>query len=198
MELDDLKYDWEILNKQLEKEAVLNTLIVNKIIEQKYYSDLKKIILPELLGSAICILSAVYLVVNLNKLDTIFFKLTGIVAILILIVLPILSVMSLQKFKFMENLTDPIVEMLAKFSSQKKQFYKFQRLNLTLSSLLLVCTIILMSKLFSTNNSMAYKYYWIYSFSAGYIFLLFSSKWVMRYYNKSLNKTEALLNGLDS
>ncbi len=198
MELDDLKRDWELLNKQPEKEVVLNKLVVNKIIEKKYYSNLKKIILPELLGGAICILSAVYLVVNLNKFDTAFFKLTGIVAIFILIMLPILSIISLGKFKFMGNMNNPVVEMLTIFSSQKKQFYNFQRLNLTLSSLLLVCTIILMSKLFSTNNSLAYKYYWIYSFSAGYIFLLFCSKWVMRYYNKSLNKTEALLNGLDS
>ena len=198
MELDDLKRDWELLNKQAEREAVLKPLVVNKIIEQKYYSNLKKIIIPELTGDAICFLCALYLSLNLNKFDTTFFKLTVIVAILILIVLPILSLMSVRKFKFMENLTDPVVEMLAKFSSQKQQFYKFQRLNLMLSSLLLVCTIMLMSKLFNTNNSTAYKSYWIYSFSAGYIFLLFCSKWVMAYYTKSLNKTEDLLKGLNS
>ena len=198
MELDDLKRDWESINKHSDMNTKLNAQIIDKVIAQKYQSNLKKIIIPELIGDAICLLSAIYVGANLNKLDTVFFKTIGIMAILLLTVLPILSIMSVRKFKFKENVNEPIVEMLAKFSIQKKQFYNFQRVNLILSNLLLVFTIILIPKLFAGNNWVVSKNYWIYSFSVSYIFLLFSSKWVMRNYNKTLQKTEDLLQSLDS
>ena len=44
-----------------------------------------------------------------------------------------------------------------------------------------------------TNN----KYFWIFAFPVGYLFLLFFSKWVNKYYNTSLKKAEELLKEIE-
>jgi len=40
------------------------------------------------------------------------------------------------------------------------------------------------------------KYFWTFSFTLGYIFLLFYSKWVSKHYNKILSQAEELLKEL--
>jgi hypothetical protein len=196
MELDDLKNTWDDINSRVKTQQHLNTEKINQMIKSKYYSKLKRIAYPEIVGVIICVAAAVYIVLHFSKLNTVFLQGTGIVSILLLLLQPALSLLSLSQFSITGAVTKTYTETLKDFAVKKLRFYKLQKMNVTLSYLLLVTTIVLISKFFNGKDITNSKYFWIFSFSLGYIFLLFYSKWVTRYYKKTLRQAEDLLKEL--
>ena len=192
MELDDLKRSWGEVSTQ----AKIDTKMIDQITKSKYKSSLKKIIYPEIIGVIICILGAIYIGLHFDKLDTNLLKGTGVLAIVILVLLPVISLINLLQFNNIGDLNKPYSETLKDFVTQKNRFHKLFKINSTLSYLLLVTVIVLLSKLFGENDITKSKYFWIFSFSFGYIFLLFYSKWVAKYYKNTLQEVENLLNDL--
>ena len=189
MELDDLKNDWEsILNPN-----TLTTKAINQMTQKKYASKIKKIKYPELIGGVICLLGIGCIGFNFNKLDTFFLQSTGVLMMLLLVVLPAISLISLHQFNTTEDLSKPYVETIKQFAIKKLRFQKYQQANALLCYLLLVAIIILMPKLSNGKDITYSKTFWIFAFSFGYLFLLFFSKWVKKFYNKSLNEAEQLL-----
>ena len=165
--------------------------------QTKYYSNLKKIAYPEITGIIICLIGASFIALNFYKLNTTFLQGAGIVAILLLLILSIISLLSLRPFR-PGDVNKPYAETLRKFTIQKIQFLKLQKINIILSYLLLVTIIISLSKFFGGKDIAYNKYFWILSFSFGYIFLLFYSKWVLRHYSKTLRQLEEVLKELQS
>lgn len=196
MELDDLKKAWEDISNQVNKNESLNPQIIDQMTKNKYQANLKKIAYPEFAGVLICLMGAIYIAFNFGKLDTYFLQITGVVSIMLLLILSVLSLLSLQKFNRNIDLNKSYAETLKVFAVQKLQFHKFQKINVTLSYLLLVTTIILFSKFFAAKDITDSKYFWTFSFSLGYIFLLFYSKWVTKYYKNTLRQAEELLKEL--
>lgn len=196
MELDDFKNS---LNRESNEEAQhLTPKIIDQMIERKYYSKMKRIAYPEYIGVAICLLAATFIGLNFYKLDTPFLKATGIVSIFTLLIISIISLVSLRAFNNIRDVNKPFVETLKTFATHKLRFYKLQKVNVVLSYLLLVTIIVLISKLFNGIDVTGNKYFWIFSFTFGYIFLLFYSRWVMKYYKKTLLQTEELLKELSA
>jgi hypothetical protein len=197
MELDDLKNTWDNIN-QSEKQPHLTPKIIDQMIQKKYNSKINKIAYPEITGIMICLIGTVFIGVNFYKLDTSFLQTAGIVSILLLVMVSVISLISLRKLNITEDVNQPYAETLKKFASQKLQFYKLQKINSTLSYLLAVTIIILLSKLFNGRDIAESKYFWLFSFTFGYIFLLFYSKLVSKSYKKTVNQAEELLKELQS
>jgi len=189
MELDDLKNDWESATTQHR----LTTKVIDQMIQKKYASKIKKIKYPELIGGIICLLGLGFVVFNFNKLDTVFLQAIGVLTMLLLIIQPAISFLSLKQFNTTDDLSKPYVEIIKQFAIQKLRFQKYQQVNAFLCYLLLVTIIILLPKLFYGKDISYNKSFWIFAFSFGYIFLLFFSKWVKKFYNNSLNQAEELL-----
>jgi hypothetical protein len=198
MELDDLKNTWEDLNNHAAKQQNLTFKMIDQMTQTKYNSKLKKIAYPEITGVIICLMGASFIGLNFYKLDNTFLQGVAIASILLLLTLSIISLLSLQQINMPADINKPYTETLRKFAVQKIQFHKLQKINITLSYLLLVTIIILFSKFFAGKDITDSKYFWIFSFSAGYIFLLFYSRWVLRHYNKTLRQMEELLQELKS
>jgi len=199
MEIDDLKDTWDQLNNQVKKGKDLNPEVMNQFTKARYNRGLKKIIYPEIIGLIICLLGATYIEFNFNKLDTIFFQATGIAAVVVLFTLSVISLVSIRRLDGTGDVSIPYAAALKIFAMKKMQFLRLQRINLTLSYLLLVAIIILLPKLFGTRNLISDNpYLWTFSFTIGYIFLLFFSKWVFKSYSKTLQQTEELLEELAS
>ena len=192
MELDDLKNTWT----ELSGEAKIDTKIIEQTTKSNYKSNLKKIVYPEIVGVLVCLLGAVYIGLHFDKLDSNLLKGTGILAIVLLVLIPVISLISLLQFNTIGDLNKPYSETLADFATQKIRFHKLLKVSTLLSYLLLVMVIILLSKLFGENDISSSKYFWIFSFSFGYIFLLFYSKWVTKQYRNSLQQAENLLKEL--
>lgn len=198
MELDDLKNTWQDITNQVSKQQHLTPQKIDQMTKNKYDSTLRKIAYPEIVGILICLAGAVYIMLNFGKLNTVYLQVTGIVSILLLLILSAISFVSIRRLNTAVDLDKPYAETLRDFATQKIKFHKLQKINITLSYLLLVTIIILFSKFFSGKDITDSKYFWTFSFSFGYIFLLFYSKWVSKYYRSTLRKSEDLLKELIS
>jgi hypothetical protein len=195
MEFDDLKNTW---NNQSDKTQQQNLTfkIIDKMTQTKYNSKINKIAYPEIIGSVICLIATIFIGLNFYKLDTIFLQGVGVISILVLLTLSVVSFLSLRQLKIPNDFNKPYAETLKILATQKLEFYKLQKINMTLSYLLLVTVIILLSKFFSGKDITDSKYFWTFSYSFGYIFLLFISKYVTKFYKNTLRKSEELLQEL--
>ena len=196
MELDDLKSTWNDAKSRGQKQQPLNPETLKKMSGQQYRSTLKKITIPEMGGSLVCLAATVFIGVSFDKLDTVLLQGAGVLSILLLLLLPLISALSTGQLRSTGNVTKPYAETLKAFARQKIWFIKLQKLNVALSYLLLVTIVVLMSKLFGGDNLSDNKYFWLFSFTIGYLFLLFYSRWVGQYYRKTLRQAEELLREL--
>ena len=195
MELNDLKTTWQN-ESNTSNQNNLTTLIIDKMTKEKYQSKIKKITFPEIIGSIICVTAAGFIVLNFNKLDTTVLQAVGIASIIILLIISTLGVLSLQQLNIKKDLNKPFAETLKIFAKQKLAFYKLQKINIILCYLLMVIIIVLLPKLFGNKDITEYEYFWLYAFSTGYIFLFLLSKFVSKFYKKTLQQTEELLKDL--
>jgi hypothetical protein len=195
MELDDLKSTWNSQNSNTEQQN-MTYKIIDQMTQEKYKSKIKKITYPEFIGSLICLTAAVFIVISFYKLDTTFLQGVGVLTIILLLLLPVISFLSLRQLTMAENVNKPYAEALKAFATQRLKFYKLQKANIVLSYLLLVTIIILLSKLFSGKDITNSKYFWTFSFTIGYIFLLFFSTVVSKFYKNTLRQAEELLQAL--
>lgn len=193
MELEELKMDWDSATNQTGKQNMLTSKIITQMTQKKYQSKIDKVKYPEMAGAAGCIFGLGFIVFNFNKLDTAFLQSIGVLAILLLAALPALSYLSLARFSAARNLDKPYVEAVKQFTTQKLRFLKYQKMNALLSYLLLVAVIILLPKFFYGKDITFSKLFWTLAFSFGYIFLLFFSNRVKKFYSSSLKQAEELL-----
>lgn len=198
MELDDLKNDWELATYQANKQNILTSKTITEITQKKYQSKIKKIKYSEFIGGIICLLGSSFIGINFNKLDTIFLQIVGVITILLLIIIPTLSFLSLKQLNSVDNFDKPHIETIKQFANQKLQFIKYQKINALLHYLLLVTIIILLPKFFYGKDITFNKLFWVFAFSIGYIFLIFFSKWVKKFYDTMLKKAEELLKEVEA
>lgn len=198
MELDDLKKSWFEVNNQTENQPKLTLKKIEQMTQKKYNSNIRKVVYPEVGGALVCLTGAAFIAYNFNKLDTGLLQSTGIASIFLLFTLTICSLFSLSQFSKTGDLNQSHVETLKKFALQKLQFLKLQKINVILCYLLLVTVLVLFPKLFNGIDLSNNRYFWIFSFTFGYIFLSIYSKWVMNYYRKTLQETKELLEALVS
>ena len=198
MEIDDFKNTWDEMSKQVKEKQNLNPKMFNKMSERKFTSNLQKIAIPEIIGGVICVGCAIYIGFQFKLLDTALFKIVGVVSILLLIVLPAISLFSIQQLYKSTDISKSYAETLKEFAVQKMNFWKLQKLNITLSYLLLAVVIILVTKFFGNHTNDENAYTMIFGFCFGYVVLLFFSKWVFKKYNKIIQQTEYLLNELSA
>lgn len=198
MELDDFKNTWGEMTDRVKEKQNLNLKMFDKMSKIKFHSSLKKIALPEILASVICISCAVFIGFSFDKLNTVSFQIVGVVSILLFVILPAISLLSIQQLYKSGGINKSYADTLKEFAVQKIKFCKLQKLNFTLSYLLLATVILLSTKLFGRNEIADNKYFFITVFGFGYIILLSLSKWVFKSYNKTIRQTEDLLNELAS
>jgi hypothetical protein len=197
MELDDLKNSWDAASKPTNQKEILNAKMIEQMTQIKYKSRLRKIINHETLGTLFAFGGVAYIIVNFNKLTTPFFQGIGIVTALILIVLPIISLVLLNQLNSVGDLSRTYAETLRTFALQKLRFIRFQQLSVVIASMLMVFVILLMPKFTGGPSLNEKKYFWAITISIGYIFLSFFSRWVIKYYSRTLTQAEELLKELE-
>jgi len=198
MELDDFKNTWDDLSDNVRVNQNFNLKQFNKMNKTKFQSSLNKILLPEILGTIFCIGFAIYIGYNFTKLETITYRIVGIVTVLLLVILSVISLMSVLPLYKIADFTKSYSETLKNFATKKINFYKLQKLNLLLGYLLLVGVIVLSTRLFGRNEITDSKYFFVFTFIFGFSFFLIFSKWVANNYKKSIRKAEDLLKELSA
>ncbi|MEJ7827221.1 MAG: hypothetical protein WKF91_03470 [Segetibacter sp.] len=197
MELDDFKKDWQSAIDQKQTPNILTSKVIDQITQNNYQSKIRKIKYPELTGAFICIIAICFIVFNFEKLDTLILQIVGVTAILLLTIITSLSLLSFRQFNS-DNLKKPHIEIIKQFAKRKLRFVKYQNINAFLNYMLLVTIIILLPKFFSGKDITLNKPFWLVALPIGYIFLIFFSKWVKRYYGNSLREAEELLKEVEA
>lgn len=197
MELDELKNIWDEAGNPTEMKTLLNHKTIEKMTQQGFRSRLNKVIFHEALGTVFAFGAVIYMIVNFNKLTTPFFQAMGILTILILVVLPIISLVLLWQINSTGDLNRPYAETLKTFATQKLRFIRFQQASVLAAYILLVFVILLMPKFTGGHSLKDNKFFWAGTIAIGYIFLSFFSRWVIKFYSKSLSQAEELLKELE-
>lgn len=196
MELEEMKNLWEGMSKKVEKQELLTKNLLEKVTEQKYHSKLNKIRYSEMIGTIICYLGAVYLIMNFVKIDPLAEKIFAIIAIGLLLTLPVISLRSLNRMQNLPISSKTYLDTLNDFGKRKMRFQKFQKLNVSLGLFLLIVAIPVLSAIKGVDLSET-EHFWTLTFPISIIAFLGFAFWVFRSYKKSLEATEKLLSDIN-
>lgn len=192
MELEEMKTTWEQLSKRVEKQEILNQQIINKMTKEQYQSNLKKIALPEFVGTIICYMGAAYLAVNIPKLDETLMQFFGGIAIILLLILPVISLQSIRAMRKVNPTSHTYFEAIQVFGEQKLKFQKLQILNVSLGMFLMLIGVPVLLAIQGKSLNPT-PLFWMLFFPIGVGFFLGFAYWVLKYYNKALKATEKML-----
>lgn len=198
MDLQDLKNEWDAVNHSTGSAPISTNRIMDAITQKKYTIMIKKIKYAEWTGSFVCVCAAGYVLFNFGKLEAMYLQGIGIITVLLLLLMPAIGLLSLQRLNVSHSTGLPHTEALKQFALQKIQFWKLQRLNFLLGFLLLVATVVLLPVLVNGKNITKDNYYWVLAFPVGYLFKLFAERLAKRYYRNSLQQAETLLKEIET
>jgi len=197
MELDDIKDTWNEMDNFVNRQIDLKPNKFDHMNRLKYRLSLKKIIIPELAGDIVCLITAGFIGFRFYTLDNLAYQIVGIGSILLLLFLPVLSIMSILPLYKAIDYNSSFAGALKDFETEKIRFCRLQKLNLLLSHLLLVMMLLLLTKLFGKHEVTQSPYYFIFSFGIGYIFLSFVSRRIYRSYSKTIRNAQDSLKDLE-
>lgn len=192
MELEEMKTTWEQLSKRVEKQEILNQQIINKMTKDQFQTNLKKIALPEYIGTIICFLGAAYLSVNVPKLEDPLIQFFGVISIALLLILPIISLQSIRAMRKVNPSSHSYLEAIQVFGEQKLKFQKLQKLNVSLGMFLMLIGVPVLFAIQGKSLNQT-PFFWMLFFPIGVGFFLGFAYWVLNYYNKALKATEKML-----
>jgi hypothetical protein len=192
MELEEMKQAWNAMSKRVEKQEILNQQIIEKMTNDQYQNNLKKIALPEFIGTIICYLGAAYLSVNVPKLDEPLIQFFGVISIALLLILPIISLQSVRAMRKVNLAAQTYLETIQIFGKQKLRFQKLQKLNVSLGLFLMVIGVPVLFSIPGVSLKPS-PLFWLLYFPLGVMFFLGFSYWVLKYYNRKLKATERML-----
>lgn len=197
MELEEMQSTWSALSKRVEKQENITNQIIEEMTQKKYNSKLNKIVYSEYIGTIVCFIAAVYLILNLTKIENTPVQILALASIALLFILPIISLKSLHTIKSVNITSKTYLEAINSFASQKIRFQKFQKLNVLLGFSLVLMTVPVLSAIQGKDLSET-PYFWSLIFPFFILIFLAFAFWVLKSYNKVLNDTERMLADIDS
>ncbi len=197
MELEEMRNEWQEMSKELEKQQLLTDKLIIDMTQEKYNNKLKSISIPETIGAVICVLGAIYISINFNKLDTWYLVVCGVFAVVYLILLPLKSIGSIRKMQQVTIADKTIEQTLMDFVKSKKQFWLIQRLGFYLNFVFIVAILPVFGKLLSNKDLFLEIKLWYFYIPFMVVFLLVISKFGLKHYKKTTDSAENLLKDLE-
>ncbi|HZH88558.1 MAG TPA: hypothetical protein VFD78_05200 [Chitinophagaceae bacterium] len=184
----------------MEKQEILTNQVIEKMTKERYANKFSKLQIYETIASIICYGSAIFLILNFEKLDSWYLILFGIITLLLLLVLPVLTLRKIGNMKKLNIAKSSYKDVLVNFQKAKESLFFTQRITLYLSIVLAIIILPVTSKIFKnidlfeaghTNNLLIYIPILL-------IFLFFLSRWVFKGYRSVTNSAENILKEIDS
>jgi hypothetical protein len=198
MELTEMKSLWENMSQKIDQQKVLTDPIIKEMTKKRYSKEVRFITISESIGIVVAISTLLYLLLNFDKLDTWYFMVFGIIAILTLLVMPIVSLKSMKILTQINIANDNYKQSLTNFAKGKKQHLLVQQIGAYLSIPIFLIFIILTQKIVNNNDLLIDKglgVYW-YVIPIGIAFQFLVSKWILLKHKKTINSAETILEEL--
>ncbi len=196
MELEEMKGLWENMSEELDRQKLLTDKMVVEMTQQKYKEKLSQISLPETVGTVICFAMAAYALFNFSKLDTWYLVLCGIICIAFCLILPILSLRSIDKMKQIDLGKNSYRESLIQYAKQKDRFVKIQKAGYYLGFVFSLAVLPVAGKLMRGKDLLLDGKLWIWYIPLALIFQFLFSKWVWKHYSSIAKGARNLLDDL--
>ena len=140
---------------------------------------------------------AIYLLVNINKLDTWYLLSCGIFTIAFLIILPIITLGLLGKIKRINILKNSFKETIVGYTKARNQLLLMQRIGIYLSFILVFTCLPVFSKIMKNKDLFLHTRAWLIYLPIMAIFLFFFTRWGYKCYKNITNSAENILKQLE-
>lgn len=198
MKLEEMQEIWSEMSHQIEEQKTITNDLIMKMTKNQYHRKFDKLTFYESIGSVICFIMAIFILINFKDLNTWYLFSSGLFTVVFLIVLPILTLGSIGRLKRIDVSRSNLKEMIIKYKKYKGQLLLIQRLGIYLSFLLMFTVLPVFSKimkgkdLFIENHSLLLVYMLVMS-----VFLLLFSRWGYKCYKNITKSAEDVLKELD-
>jgi len=201
MELEEMQAVWSDISGQLEKQKKLTDKMIIMMTQEQYRKRWNKIAYPEIVGGIICYSMAIFILMNMDTLETWYNIVLGVCCTLILMILPILSLKSIFKMSGVNFYKNSYKETLIKYTKSKKQFQSLQKYAYYLGFLLIFLILPVTSKILSGKDMFeGVKNVWPLAvfIPLAIVFFIVFYKWVKKCYRNNLNEAESILKDLQT
>tara|TARA_R110000868_G_scaffold4211_10_gene26551 strand:- start:8360 stop:8959 length:600 start_codon:yes stop_codon:yes gene_type:complete len=199
MELQEMQETWREMSLELEKQKKLTATIIIKMTQEKYKNKFRTITVFETIGTVICFIAALFILLNFTKLDTWYLVACGLITLGYLTILPILVLRSLYRIKNLNLISKNYKETLYSYTKEKKQLLLLQKLGVFGSFLVLFSSLPVFSKISSNKDffkmDLGLSFYII--LIGVLIFFYFFTQWGYKSYMKITTSAELILNELE-
>jgi hypothetical protein len=192
MQLEEMKSLWDEMSARVEKQKKLTDSVILKMARAEFRNKIGSIFLWELLGSIGCFAQVLFILFNFQKLNTTYLIICGAIAALILFLLPVLSIRAVNKIKSLRIMENNYKESLLEYSKRKVQFVFVQKLSFYLGAILLLVILPVMGKLIAEKDLFKETWLWMW-YALSFPFFYFFTRWVFKYYMRSVKDAENIL-----
>jgi hypothetical protein len=196
MELEEMKTLWEEMSVDIEKQKKLTDSLIIKMTNSNYRSKIAKILIPEVIGSLVCIAGILFILINFQNLGNWYLLVCGIISSLILFILPVLSIKAIRNIRSINISGNNYKQSLLEYAERNMQFVSVQKLSFYLGAVLMLTILPVMGKLISGTDFFKATNIW-YWYAIGFPFLYTFARWVFKSYNKITADAENILKELE-
>jgi len=198
MEMEELEKLWTQMSEELESQKKLNKNLIMDMTQTKYVNKFRKISTYETIGAVICFGAAIYIIAQFRLLDTWYLQLCGAFTVLFLIVLPVLTLQSLQRIQNINIAGSDIKQTLVSFERAKKRVLFLQRAGIYLSFLLMITILPVAAKVFGKGKDLFQETgLWYIYIPIMAIFLIIFTRWGYGCYKSITSSAEDILKEIE-
>ncbi|GEQ86707.1 hypothetical protein ULMS_22150 [Patiriisocius marinistellae] len=198
MEIEELKSNWEAMSKRVEHLEILNKKNIMEITKQRYKNKFNHIFKYEFIGSVVCYIAAIVIMLNFNKLSTPLLITCGIFVCLFLIVVPFLTIRNLNKIKTIRVGESDYKTTLKRFEKAKRLMLKTQQLAIPAGIIGFLASLPVFNALIGNKDFIEnFDTSRIISFTIALIFMFLFSRWGYKKYEQIADSAGNILKDLE-
>ncbi|WP_281543256.1 hypothetical protein [Maribacter aestuarii] len=197
MELEELQSAWAQMSRELEKQKELTNEIIMDMTKEKYRAKFKTITNYEKAGTIVCLISALYIGLNILKLDTWYLLLCGLFAILFSVLMPVLVLRSLKRIRKLNIIDLNYKDALLQYTKAKNHLLRVQRYGLYASFLYLMTFLPAIAKIVNDKNLFLEPSTLVWKLLIMAVFLALFAQWGYGQYKRITSSAEQLIKDLE-
>lgn len=198
MELEEMKSLWNDMSQKVDQQKVLTDKLIIDMTQERYENKLRHISIPETIAALICFAVVIYLISNFGLLDVWYLQLSGAITIVSCLILPILSLKSIQKMKAINISKNTYKESLTTYAKGETKFMLLQKISFYVSFLVLISSVIAFGKIMKGIDifTVTEKLNWLVPSGIGVLYIF--TQWVLKKYKKATTSANNILKELES
>lgn len=197
MELEELQAAWTQMSHELEKQKELTNEIIMNMTKEKYNAKFKTLTNFEKAGSLVCVASALFILVNITKLDTWYLLACGLFAVLFSVVLPFLVLRSLKRIRQLDIVSLNHRDALLTYTKAKTKLLKIQRYGSYAAILYLATFLPTIGKIINNKNLFLEPTAFLWKLLIVSVFLVLFAQWGYGHYKRITSSAEQLIKDLE-